>query len=313
LKSLTHLATWSAGAGTIANEGPAFEGIHEAYMQVNSCQVCQSQIGTPHLVREFILGSGREFLYWECSDCKCLSLVNVPDDIDEYHAQSYLGRPVLNSSRAGRLLRRLQLSRLGGFYKSKRRSDLDIFRQVPLTKRTKLLEIGGGPQSLAEDLQRLGYNARGIDAMTTGQNESLGEFDLILFRHSLGHLPIETLRLARSHVNGNGWCVVRMPILGWAWRNYGTDWAHLDAPRNRFLHTRKSFQTLVEKSGFLIQRVVFESDESQFWASEARQRRIRPSEAEAPTPKQLKRMRRFANDLNQQEQGDKARFYLRPA
>ena len=62
-------------------------------MQVNCCQVCQSQAGTPHLVRETILGSGREFLYWECSECSCLTLVDVPGNIDQYHAQSYLNRP----------------------------------------------------------------------------------------------------------------------------------------------------------------------------------------------------------------------------
>jgi hypothetical protein len=177
----------------------------------------------------------------------------------------------------------------------------------------KLLEIGCGIGSLRADLRQLGYNARGIDPIVAGDLEIAGEFDVILFLHSLGQLPIETLQLARSHVKGEGWCVVRIPILGWAWRNYGTDWAHLDAPRNRFLHSRKSFQALVEKSGFVIQRVVFDSDESQFWASESCLRRIPPSEMEEPTPAQLARMRRFARDLNQQEQGDTARFYLRPA
>ncbi len=281
-------------------------------MQVNCCEVCQSQAGTPHLVREMILGSGREFLYWECSECSCLTLVDVPGNIDQYH-ESYLNRPVRNSGIAGRLLKRIQLSPLGALWKSRLRCDLDILRQIPLTKRMKLLEVGCGVGSLLGDLRQLGYNARRIDPIVDGDIEITGEFDVILFLHSLGQLPIETLQLARSHLKGEGWCVVRIPILGWAWRNYGTDWAHLGAPRNRFLHSRKSFQALVEKSGFVIQQVVFDSDESQFWASESCRRRIPPSEMEEPTPTQLARMRRFAKDLNQQEQGDRALFYLRPA
>ncbi len=144
-------------------------------------------------------------------------------------------------------------------------------------------------------------------------DEVTGEFDVILFLHSLGQLPIDTLQLARARMKDDGRCVVRIPILGWAWRNYGTDWAHLDAPRNRFLHSRKSFQALVERSGFAIQRVVFDSDEFQFWVSESYQRSIPLSEMEEPTPTQLARMRRLARDLNQQEQGDTARFYLKPA
>jgi hypothetical protein len=296
-------------------------------MQSNWCQVCQSEVGTSHLVREMRLGSGEKFPYWECADCGCLTLADVPDNLEKYHAGSYSNRPPRRPGLVSTLRNRLQLSALAWLMKGQGRIDLDILRQVPLTKSMRLLEVGCGVGSLVGDMRELGYDARGVDPFIAGDIEDRfgtrverkdladaeGEFDVILFLHSLSQLPIETLQLARSRLKSNGLCIARIPILGWAWRNYGTDWAHLDAPRNLFLHTRRSFHALVEKSGFLIERAAFDSDEFQFWASESYPRRIPLSEMEPPTARQLSRMRRLAHDLNQQEQGDTARFYLRPA
>ena len=135
---------------------------------------------------------------------------------------------------------------------------------------------------------------------------------MVLFRHSLEHMPINTLEMAHRRVKTNGLCVVCIPLVGWAWKNYASDWSQLDAPRHLFLHSLKSFTILAEKSGFRVENVVFDSSEFQFWASESYQRNTPLSEMVEPNRAQRGRMRKMARTLNAQGQGDTAQFYLRP-
>lgn len=53
-----------------------------------------------------------------------------------------------------------------------------------------------------------------------------------------------------------------------AWNHYREHWFQLDAPRHFYLHSLRSMQILCEKSDLRIDRVVYDSRESQFWASE---------------------------------------------
>jgi hypothetical protein len=68
---------------------------------------------------------------------------------------------------------------------------------------------------------------------------------------------------------------------------------------------------LAEKSGFQIERVVYDSTEFQFWASESYQQGIPLDQIAPPTWAQRRRLRRLAASLNSQQQGDMAQFYLR--
>ncbi len=273
-----------------------------------------------------MLGTRDEFLYWECSDCGCLSLVEVPPDLGSYYPQNYYSLQIRPSTVSRRVRDAIYLSPLSFLVNWRSRSDLDAIRGARLTKKLSLLDVGCGAGTLIGDLRELGYDARGIDPYVVAdvkdrfgvrvERKSLEEVhsqhDVILFRHSLEHMPIETLQLARSRVKKNGICVVCIPVLGWAWRNYGTDWVQLDAPRHLFLHSRKSFTMLAAKSGFHVQRIVFDSTEFQFWGSELYQRNIPLKNMPEPTSTERARMRRLARDLNRQEQGDTAQFYLKP-
>ena len=66
----------------------------------------------------------------------------------------------------------------------------------------------------------------------------------------------------------NGVCIIRIPVkTKYIWNCYSVNWVQIDAPRHFFLHTLKSFELLVEKSGLSIQDVIFDSTEFQFWGS----------------------------------------------
>src|SRR5260370_21502220 len=155
-------------------------------------------------------------------------------------------------------------------------------RCVGLSKTMALLDVGCGSGHLLASLRELGYNARGVDAFVADnvedrfgvrvERKTLSDvrdvYDVMLFRHSLEHMPVDTLKAARYRVKGNGVCVVCIPVLGWAWRHYGVRWVQLDAPRHLFLHSQTSFAILAERSGFRIEKVIFDSSEFQFWGSE---------------------------------------------
>jgi SAM-dependent methyltransferase len=272
-----------------------------------------------------MLGTRDEFLYWECSNCGCLSLAKVPQNLGRYYPNDYYSL----SNRPSKLIRRLRdaayLSPLSFLVNWRRRTDLDVIRRVELKKGMSLLDVGCGAGRLIGDLRDLGYDARGVDPFVDGDvrdsfgvrvecktlAEVRGKYDVVLFRHSLEHMPIDMLRIAGERLKSDGVCVVCIPLLGWAWRSYSSNWVQLDAPRHFFLHTRKSFTMLAEKSGFEVQQVVYDSNEFQFWASESYQRDIPLHEMTQPSSSQLRRMRRLAGVLNAQEQGDMAQFYLK--
>ena len=291
------------------------------------CQVCQSGTGRFHLVREMVLGTRDRFCYLECSDCGCLSLAEVPPDLEKYYPQDHSSFLIRPSCLLRRLRNALYLSRFSFLVNWRQRDDLDVIRRVKLKKNMRFLEVGGGPGSLLNDLRDLGYDARGVNSFVQAEivdqygvrverktlAEVKGNFDVILFRHSLEHMPIDVLRMAREHIKSDGYCVVCIPVLAWTWENYSTDWAEIDAPRHLFVHTAKSFSLLAEKSDFRIDQVLFDTSESQIWASEFYQRGIPLTKVPPPTRAQRNRMREFAESLNLSGNGDTAQFYLRPA
>ena len=173
-------------------------------------------------------------------------------------------------------------------------------------------------------MRELGYQAKGIDPFVPHdihdrfgvrvERKTLEQvsdtYDVLLFRHSLEHMPIDTLRVAHRRLNPNGVCVVCIPIVGWAWRHYKTNWVQLDAPRHLFLHSRESFTRLAQDSGFQLKHVVFDSNEFQFWASEAYKNNVPLVRATPPSFGASIRMRQRARFLNRRGLGDTAQFYM---
>lgn len=290
------------------------------------CPVCGSPAGALHQAREMMLGMRDVFPYWECAECGCLSLAAPPADMSAYYPGDYYSLQARSASRLRALRDFLYLSPAGFLVNWRPRTDLDAIRRARLRRNQTLLDVGCGSGTLLADLRELGYDAHGVDPFVSAdvydrfglrvERKTLAEvtesYDVVLFRHSLEHMPIDTLALARECVKPGGICVVCIPVVAWAWQNYGTDWSQLDAPRHLFLHSRKSFEMLASKNGFRVEDVVFDSNEFQFWASESYRRDVPLSQAVRPSPAQVRTMCRSAAALNRRGQGDTAQFYLRP-
>ncbi len=132
---------------------------------------------------------------------------------------------------------------------------------------------------MVETLRLMGFDAQGIDPFIKATkpyirraylDEVQGGWDLIMFHHSFEYMPshVEILRCARSKLSEGGKCLVRIPVVNWAWEHYGRDWAQLDVPRHLVIHTPRSFELAANAAGFHLERTIFDFNEFQFYASE---------------------------------------------
>ena len=321
------------------------------------CEVCGGKAADSrlHTATERMFGLGGQFRYMECAQCGCLSLLDVPDDLGPYYPPDYYafgagprpgrspGPRWLRRWLMGTFLDRPSLARLGIAVRSRLGGGSQAWTLalsgIGLTTGAAILDVGCGSGRRLEHLGQVGFeNLTGTDAFLPDHGghdgrdgranlvphdlDALsGSFDLIMCHHSFEHMadPVGVLRSLDRLLSPRGAVLLRVPLAGsWAWRTYGVDWVQLDAPRHLFLFTPEGVELLAARSGFVVTRVIYDSDALQFWGSEqyrqgAPLRDPRAPGEEAPrfTAGQLRRFRRRARELNALGDGDQAVFLLR--
>jgi 2-polyprenyl-3-methyl-5-hydroxy-6-metoxy-1,4-benzoquinol methylase len=312
------------------------------------CHVCHNASrNKTHTVREMMLGLRDEFQYLECEACGCLQLVNSPPDMARYYPSDYTAFREVEESQSAltRVRNHLRKRRNRGIHSPRNSLDrllarrykylqLEAFSNLGVSPQARILDVGCGSGTVLLDLRELGYqNLYGVDRfiprsvdykngvkVMKGGLEDLSDtrWDVIMFHHSFEHMPdpAAVLRLTCDMLSPGGRCLVRTPVIGWAWRHYGVHWGQLDAPRHLFLHTTKSFQLLADSVGLDIQRVSYDSNEFQFWVSELYSRNIPLAALPNLNPSgkfsklELRKYRVQAARLNRESQGDAAVFDL---
>jgi SAM-dependent methyltransferase len=196
---------------------------------MSDCRICGNQTSnTTHVARELHLGLGEEFKYFECAQCGCLQIEDIPGNLSKYYPSYYYSykpaQPTVNFSRQGLggLKQRLVLRLLTNYYfgnKSAlgnwlaRRSSLS--RDFPLWARqqrldlklsadSKILDVGCGKGRALLDMQALGFTEltgidpfldadvfydNGVKVYRKSVDELDGEFDFIMLNHSFEHMP----------------------------------------------------------------------------------------------------------------------------
>jgi 2-polyprenyl-3-methyl-5-hydroxy-6-metoxy-1,4-benzoquinol methylase len=315
-----------------------------------TCEICRNKAGNKiHLVREMMLGFRDGFRYLECGACGCLQLVDPPPDMARYYPSDYVAFrarerrvPVLALQGFRRYVRK---RRNQGFFE--RRSwlnrfladrhgylSLKAFAHMGVSRKARVLDVGCGAGTLLVDLKELGYeNLLGVDRFISssidygnglkiikGVLEDLvgTTWDIVMFHHSLEHMsdPGNVLKLTADLLARGGRCLVRTPVVGWAWEHYSVDWVQLDAPRHMFLQTEKSLRLLANAAGLAVQGVNYDSNEFQFWASELYTRNVTLASVGMTRPPKmfskatLRDYRSRAAELNCERRGDSAVFDL---
>lgn len=323
----------------------------------SECRICGNDKNNRiHTAREMMFGTRETFDYLECGTCGTIQIVKIPD-LRRHYPENYYSLTSDEKLYIEKHLRRRIAARLAGNYFMKGKNRLGKYLaekkewlrfnfahslREPLLNinfQSRILDFGCGDGKLLRNLYFYGFrNLTGADAFIekdifypNGINiykrrlaEIDAEFDLIMLHHSFEHLPdpLETLREIYRLLANEKFCLIRIPVANYAWEKYGVNWVQLDAPRHLFLYTEKSLQILAEKAGFKVEKIIYDSGEFQFWASEYYAKDIAMNdpnwfkldfEKSLFTKEQFDVWKAEAEKLNCEKRGDQACFYLRKA
>jgi SAM-dependent methyltransferase len=325
-----------------------------------NCRICgHDRDLRMHRAREMFFGLDEAFDYLECPACGCLQIAAVPADLGRYYGDGYYslrhrrGHPAPPST-LRRLRERLLLldrSALGTAAAAVMRRALPeahTSRLLPATRDAgltdfgdRILDVGCGAGDFLYALAARGFTAlEGCDPFIAApvragpvaiHRAALPDlprtpaYRLILFQHSLEHLPDQTgaLAAARERLAPGGRVFVEVPVVdSYAWHTYGTDWVDLDAPRHLYLHSVRSMTRAAQAAGLELERVAPMSSVFELLASEQYRRGIPLRAAESLavrgvgalyTPAELAPWKRLARELDLPGRAGRLAFYFRPS
>lgn len=313
------------------------------------CKIC-GYSGNNKLfqISEMMFGFRDGFTYFECSRCGCLQIAEIPKNMRKYYPSNYYSfKKELSDNFVKRTLKR-QRDKYALFkkgiigkliYKIYPNSPFNMIGLLKVNYNSRILDIGCGAGNLLYSLNGIGFkNLLGLEPYINKEiingdikilKKSVHElpdnqkFDLIISNHSFEHIPdqLEILLKVRKLLLKDGNCLIRMPVkTEYIWNRYGINWVQIDAPRHLSLHTPESFRILVDSTGLIINDVIYDSSEFQFWGSEQYKKDI-PLKAENSysinskksifSKKDIMVYKRLAKKLNIQKQGDQAIFILK--
>lgn len=320
-------------------------------MTAAPCAVCGHADEAPvHTAREMMFGTGGEYRYRECPDCGTLQLLDVPDDLSAHYPPDYYSYDDRPRRRLEGLVtwartRRTQAYLEGGcplgsliLKRFGPTPTLRMAKAAGLDRSARILDVGCGSGELLLDLRRDGFcdltgadpfldapidHGGGLRILKASMDELEGSWDLVMSHHSLEHMPDPAAAFAGlARLAGpDGHVLMRIPVAdSHAWREYGTDWVQLDAPRHLFLLTDDAVARLADAAGLDLVRRERDSTAFQFWASEQYRRGIPlrdpRSHAVDPAaspfaPDEMARWSAAATKLNDEVRGDQAAYLLR--
>lgn len=314
------------------------------------CKICHNTFGNKsYSFREMMFGSKDVFEYFQCAECGCLQIREIPDDLLRYYANGYYSfqKPASLSDNLLKAFFKNQRAKSCLLTKNFFRTLLAKVYRLPdyfdWLKRSKIefeseiLDVGCGAGHLLVRMKKDGFkNLTGVDAFISDDifykngvkllkkelSEIDKQFDFIMLHHSYEHMadPLHVLQELHRMLKSDRYVLIRIPVASsYAWEKYGGDWVQLDVPRHLFLHTVKSMNILADQVGFKIKETVFDSTEFQFWGSEQYRQGIPLRDSRSLSEnlknsifskKQIKEFKAKADELNKKQIGDQACFYL---
>ncbi|MCV7398945.1 class I SAM-dependent methyltransferase [Mycobacterium fragae] len=297
-------------------------------------------------------GTREPFEYFSCAACETLQIVNPleGDELMRHYPPNYHAYNVSAQPRALRWLiaqhDRFKLHTGGGLVGALIAKPLpegivhavaggDAVRmlgQLALERDARILDVGCGGGALLDRLASVGFNnlsgadpfiaadgetPLGVPLMKRYLREVTGEFELIMFNHSLEHIPdpVATLKVAYEKLAAGAICLVRLPTTSSeAWTTYGTHWVQIDAPRHVVIPSRRGMAIAADRAGLRVEMTFDDSTLGQFIGSEAYRRDVALTEPKILRmfgPKRIWDWEKHAERLNRQGRGDQTGFVLR--
>jgi SAM-dependent methyltransferase len=314
------------------------------YEGMIECRICSHKNELTEIlsVREMMMGKGDLFKYFLCSECGCLQITNLPDNLIDYYQDYYTAVQTQNKLS---LLKR-NLWKIRSFLSNYKiysliegisyNSVLNWKRQADLNFRSKILDVGCGNGDILSQFRDHGFmNLTGIDP---NLNENKGnnqihlfrktileiedKFNFIMFNHSFEHIweQHDTLEKAADLLEKKGVILLRLPVINTAFYTYRENWVQIDAPRHFYIHSMKSIDRLCRQHGLHIYHKYFDSSDFQFLGSEQYRQGIALNAVNSYlknqresifTKKAVKDYRKQAKQLNREGNGDQVVLFMR--
>lgn len=265
--------------------------------QNHQCRICgNAGMYATYSIKEMMFGSREAFDYFVCSNCSCLQIARVPEDLSRHYPSHYYSQVVRNESApmhwikqrvahwycvsavtrpnsAWRRIVRQLLPEPGAFAEFGEY----LAHSTLKSSEERILDVGCGasPYRLTA-FQRCGFqNVEGIDPFISADliyngvpvrkatiDQCTGTYGMVMFHHSLEHVPDPHAALATAArlLRQGGTCLVRIPVFGtYFWRRFGTNWVELDAPRHLYLMAPETVGWLANETGFRIRYCYYDS------------------------------------------------------
>ncbi|UCG28508.1 MAG: class I SAM-dependent methyltransferase [Bacteroidales bacterium] len=315
------------------------------------CKICNnSHENKVYEVKEMMFGFRDIFTYFQCSICGCLQIAEFPVDMSRYYPSNYFSFLLPSTQRSGNRIKRLIKKKRGRYaifnkgvlgkliYTFFPNDTLRMLSRICLTENSAILDVGCGSGFLLNYLSEIGFKhllgvdpyikedieyENGLKILKKSIHKLDDKWDLIMFHHSFEHIPdpLETLQSVSRLLTERGVCLIRIPtVSSYAWEHYKENWVQLDAPRHLFIHSIKDIALLAEKVNLVLEEIVYDSTDFQFWGSEQYIRDIPltapHSYSVAPSNSifsdiEIASFKQKAKELNQKNQGDSCAFFLR--
>lgn len=262
------------------------------------CRICWNEDGNiSFTLREMMYGIRDEFKYFQCASCECIQIDSPPVDMNKYYPNDYYSYTSGNTIKKSGWFQRLQCRNIirgnktliGKIISLKYKppeyyetlKDLKLFNLS-----SSVLDVGSGNGELLKKFYSVGYrDLTGIDPYIQKNivyNDHLRiekkdlfavnrKYDAIMLNHSLEHMEQqqEVLNQAFSILTKDGRLLIRIPVVSKPlMAEYGLDGVALDAPRHFYIHSFKSISLLLNRAGFVMEKVKYDAHEFSIWGSE---------------------------------------------
>ena len=267
--------------------------------KLNKCNLCgNSKFKQIYNLYDKANNIKRYFKVVKCSGCGVMFLNPQPSfkELEEHYKDDYYSLNEIKTKEKFRKVR-LRLFFYNLYFNDKnKRNPMRIlffpvknyFRGTIIKQKQKLLDVGSGSGQFLYEMKQFGFNAQGVEPSSFNKQSSKehkinvkntdlisakfpsNSFDVITMNQVLEHTsnPSEVINEIYRILKNNGTLIISVPNYNsFAHRVFKENWYQLDIPRHLFHFTDKILAKELEKKGFRIQKIRYNSRPTQFTIS----------------------------------------------